>query len=212
MANDHNKDKTFPPEPLTRDEVRLLIRQCSTRGPTGLRGRAMIVAMYRGGLRCFEMLALKPSDVDLRVGTIRVLDGKGGVARTVGICPHSCEVIARYLTTRVETLRRLGGPSAARKAPLFCTLSAGNFGTPLLSQYVRLWLPRIATKAGVDKRCHAHGLRHTMAVELVDESVSIVHIQTQLGHSNVATTDTYLRGIAPGDTIKAMRSREGMWK
>jgi hypothetical protein len=33
-------------------------------------------------------------------------------------------------------------------------------------QYVRLLLGRLADKAGIDKRVHPHGLRHTFADEL----------------------------------------------
>ena len=47
--------------------------------------RALITVMYRTGLRIGEALALKPSDVDLDNGTLRVLHGKGDKARTVGL-------------------------------------------------------------------------------------------------------------------------------
>jgi transcriptional regulator with XRE-family HTH domain len=52
------------------------------------------------------------------------------------------------------------GPGA--RAPIFCTLQGGR----LDSSYVRRLLPRLARKAGVDRRVHAHGLRHTYAAEL----------------------------------------------
>jgi site-specific recombinase XerD len=52
-----NKGGTFPPEVLTEDEVKSLIRSCSNRAPTGIRNRALIVVMYRAGLRLSEALA-----------------------------------------------------------------------------------------------------------------------------------------------------------
>ena len=52
----------FPPEPLTTDEAGALIGACSPRCPTGLRNRALIVTLWRGGLRCSEALALHPRD------------------------------------------------------------------------------------------------------------------------------------------------------
>ncbi len=54
-----------PPEVLTEDEIRLLLRACSVKAPTGVRNRALIVVLYRGGLRLGEALALKPMDLDL---------------------------------------------------------------------------------------------------------------------------------------------------
>ncbi len=57
-----NKGKKYPPEVLTPDEVRGLIEACSSRAPTGIRNRALIVVMYRGGLRVGETLALRPKE------------------------------------------------------------------------------------------------------------------------------------------------------
>ncbi len=52
-----NRGMTFPPEILTPDEVKRLIRAASNRAPTGIRNRALIVVMYRTGLRVSEALA-----------------------------------------------------------------------------------------------------------------------------------------------------------
>ncbi len=58
-----NKGRTYPPEVLTEDEVKALIRACSNRAPTGIRNRALITVMYRAGLRLSEALALKAAIV-----------------------------------------------------------------------------------------------------------------------------------------------------
>ena len=42
-------------------------------------------------------------------------------------------------------------------APLFCTQS----GRATTAAYIRRLLPRLAAKAGIEKRVHAYGLRHT---------------------------------------------------
>ena len=55
-----NKGRKLPPEPLSADEVKALIRACSTRATTGIRNRALIVVLYRAGLRISEALALLP--------------------------------------------------------------------------------------------------------------------------------------------------------
>ena len=39
------RGKRLPPEPLENDEVRRLIANCSTRAPTGIRNKALIVAL-----------------------------------------------------------------------------------------------------------------------------------------------------------------------
>ena len=80
-----NKGRSFPVEVLSDEEVKALIRACSNRAPTGIRNRALIVVLYRGGSRLAEALALQPKDVDPDRGTLVVLHGKGDRRRTVGI-------------------------------------------------------------------------------------------------------------------------------
>jgi site-specific recombinase XerD len=52
-----NKGKKCSAEPLTPDEVALLIAQCSRTSATGIRNRAMLTLAYRSGLRISELLA-----------------------------------------------------------------------------------------------------------------------------------------------------------
>jgi integrase len=67
---------------------------------------------------------------------------------------------------------------------------------------------RLARKAGIDKRVHPHGLRHTMAAQLAAEGVPMNVIQAQLGHSSLATTSRYLAHIAPTTLIQTMQRRD----
>lgn len=90
-----NRGETFPVEILDDKEVQALIRACSHRAPTGIRNRALIVLLYRGGLRIGETLALEPKDVDISSGAIRVLRGKGGKTRTVGVDAGAMSVVER---------------------------------------------------------------------------------------------------------------------
>ncbi len=191
------KGRRLPPEPLTRQEVEALLRQCSRRAPTGLRNRALIAVLYRGGLRISEALALRLDDLDAETGSVRVLHGKGDRARTVGLDAGAFALVESWLECR----RRVG---LDRTAPLFCTLE----GQPLWASYVRQLLPRLGRKAGIRKRVHPHGLRHTLATELAAENVGLVHIQTQLGHRHISTTARYVHQLRPEHTIATMRERD----
>lgn len=144
---------TYPPQPLTPDEVSALLAQCSLRAPTGVRNRALIILLYRSGLRISEALALKPADVSLKAHTARVLHGKGDKATVRGFHASADDALARWLDKR-QTLGLRG--------PLFCTLDGGT----LSDRYVRDMLKRLAAHAGVEKRVHPHGLRHPYASEL----------------------------------------------
>jgi len=190
-----NAGVRFPPEPLSAAEVRKLLLACSPDSDTGKRNRALLAVMWRTGLRCSEVLALRVSDVDAERGTIRVLRGKGCKARTVGADPDCMAVVAVWVAARAA---RGIGPGR-----LFCTLA----GTPLCARYVRAMVGRVAVRAGIEHRVHPHGLRHTMAAELSDEGWPVLLISRQLGHSNVATTNTYLQSLHPAEVIDRARTR-----
>ena len=192
-----NRGKKLPPEVLTGQEVNALLGACSKRAPTGIRNRALIAALYRGQLRIGEALALKPKDLDRQAGTIRVLHGKGDTARTVGLDAGAWALLELWLACR----QKLGFKGWH---PVFCTLD----GKPLLSSYCRSLFARLGHKAGIEKRVHPHGLRHTGAAELRAEGVDVGIISKQLGHSSIATTARYLDHISPAAVVDAMKGRE----
>lgn len=186
-----------PAQVLTEDEVRALLAQCSHRAPTGIRDRALITVLYRTGLRISEALDLRPSDIDPKAGTLAVLHGKGDHARVIGIEDAVLATLQLWLVTRK-------GLGLAKKGfPLFCTLAGG----PLSANQVRQMVKRRAARAGIEKRVHPHGLRHTHAAELSREGTPVNVIQAQLGHASLATTSVYLDHIAPADVIALGRSR-----
>lgn len=191
-----NKGKTLPAEVYTAEEIARLVKACSLRAKTGVRNRALIVTLYRGGLRISEALNLFPKDLDRDAGAVRVLHGKGDKARTVGMDDGAFTYIEHWLTVRAK----LG---IGARSPVFCTLK----GEDIESAYIRALLPRLAGKAGITKRVHAHGMRHSMAYELAMEGVDLLTISAQLGHGNVAVTDKYLRHLAPQRVLDAMRAR-----
>jgi integrase len=65
-----------------------------------------------------------------------------------------------------------------------------------------------AKKAGIQKRIHFHGFRHTFAVELSEENVPINIISKALGHSNSGTTAIYLDHVAAPQVVDALRCRQ----
>ena len=164
------------------------------RAPTGIRNRALIMLLYRSGLRISEALALRPASIDLKHHSARVLHGKGDKATVRGFHPSADDALARWLDKRAE----LG----LRGGPLFCTLA----GTKLSDGYVRDMLKRLAAKAGIDKRVHPHGLRHTYADELEKAGLPVSTISKLLGHSSIAVTSRYLDHLTNGAAIEALEA------
>jgi integrase len=80
-------------------------------------------------------------------------------------------------------------------------------GSPPSSSYIRVLVPRLARNAGIAKRVHAHGLRHTHAAQLREEGIDIGIISKQLGHASIAMRARYLDHIAPYAVLDAMSRR-----
>jgi integrase/recombinase XerC len=197
VASARRKPKRrLPPEILTDTEVLAVMRACGE-SDTGVRNQALIAIMYRSGLRVAEALDLYLKDVDAAAGTVRVLCGKGGRSRTVGIDAGGVAVLARWVAVRAA----LG---MTDRAPLLCTRD----GKPMGTGYLRRLFSNLAAKAGVAKRVHAHGFRHTHAAQLRSEGVDIGIISKQLGHRSITTTACYLDHICPMAVVEAIRGRD----
>jgi site-specific recombinase XerD len=186
----------YPAEVLTRQEVARLLAACGSRRWTDRRDRALLAVMYRAGTRLGETLALRACDFELQRGAIRVLHAKGGRARTVGIDRMGTDEVRGWIDEHSD----LGFDPAG---PLFCTAS----GRPVSQAVVRRRLPELAAKAGIHKRVHAHGLRHTHASELRAEGIDIAVIKRQLGHTSLLTTIRYLDHLEPGSALLPIVSR-----
>jgi site-specific recombinase XerD len=140
-----------------------------------------------------------PKDVDLNNGRVAVLHGKGDRARVVALDPAACAVLERWARER----RPLG---LTGRQPFFCVVSKPSRGLPMRASYVRELLHDLADKAGVEKRVHPHGLRHTYASYLLEQGVPIHHIRRMLGHSSLAITERYADHINPAEVVEGLRS------
>jgi site-specific recombinase XerD len=190
------KGMRYPADPPTVEEI-VAVMRLTGEHLHGCRVRALIVVLWRGGLRIHEALALAEHDLDPRRGSLLVRNGKGGKRREVGMDQWGWEQARPWVAARP------GLPAG----PLFCIIDGPTRGRPWTSAGVRRELRRLATQAGVRRRFAPHQLRHAHALELAREGVPLNIIQRQLGHTNLGTTSIYLQGIDPEEIIAAVRTR-----
>jgi integrase len=191
-----NKGMHYPPDPPRAEEIVVVMRQAG-HDRHGLRIRALIAVLWRGGLRISEALALNETDIDERRGSLLIRHGKGDKRREAGMDQFGFEQLAAWLTVRVSM------PPGA----LFCVIDGSTRGRRWAATAARAELRELASEAGVRRRFAPHQLRHAHAVELAREGVAVNIIQRQLGHTDLGTTSTYLQGIDPSEIIDAVRSR-----
>ena len=162
-----NKGFRYPPDPPRVEEIVAVMRRAGNTDH-GLRLRALIVVLWRAGLRIGEAMALTEPDIDPGRGSILVRQGKGGKRREVGMDNWGFDQLQPWLARRLEM----------PVGTLFCVIDGQTRGRPWTPAAARNHLRRISTKAGVRRRFAPHQLRHAHAVEMAREGVSLKVIQT----------------------------------
>jgi site-specific recombinase XerD len=191
-----NKGLRYPADPPRVEEIVAIMRQAGP-GPHGDRARALVVVLWRAGLRIAEALALGEPDLDERCGSVLVRAGKGGKRREVGMDTWGWEQLRPWLERR----------AALPVGRLFCIIDGPTQGRPWTPPAVRTQLRRLAVQAGVRRRFAPHQLRHAHAVELAREGVPLNVIQRQLGHADLGVTSIYLQGIDNAEIITTINGR-----
>jgi site-specific recombinase XerD len=191
-----NKGEQYPADPPTIEEIIAVMRIVGDRAD-GDRLRALIVLLWRAGLRISEALSLQESDLDRSRGAVLVRRGKGGKRREVGMDRWAWDQVEPWLAIR----RQL--PVGA----LLCVIHGPTAGRHWEASAARKQLHHAALAAGVRRRFAPHQLRHAHAVEMAHEGVPLVVIQRQLGHANLGITSIYLQGIDSLEIIDTVHSR-----
>ncbi len=182
------------PKIIDQRGVKKMLSQINVGCPTGCRNYAIIIMMYRAGLRVSEVCKLTPSDMNFETGLIYVQQSKGRGKIKDG--KKVQEKKDRYVPMDNDIIKACQAWLAIRPESdyFFCTLEGGQ----LDQRYIREVCYRLSTKAGVyiqdgdkKKKVSPHKLRHTMATELLREGFDIREVQETLGHSSVATTQVY---------------------
>jgi site-specific recombinase XerC len=113
-----NKGEQYPADPPTIEEIVAVMRTVGDRAD-GHRLRALIVLLWRAGLRFSEALVLQESDLDQTRGAILVRRGKGGKRREVGMARWAWTRLDSWIEVRrhlpIGSLCVVHGPTAGRR-------------------------------------------------------------------------------------------------
>lgn len=147
---------------------------------TLIRNRAMLLLMYRHGLRASETLNLKWSNIskeDQNILIERLKNGKSGVH------PIAAD--------ELQALNRLRNDYKSKKiSSTFIFLNYSN-GIPLTRRAITQIFDYINKANLIDIYITPHTLRHSCGYYLANEGHSIRLIQDYLGHRNIQNTEIY---------------------
>lgn len=156
-----------------------------------LKIRAMILFLYRTGVRVSELCGLSRRDINLSEGTASIYRAKGGKSRTVLFDTETAEALVAYWTKRGDQGRGVGAYPAfsGRDVP-------GKPGKHISPRTVEHIVAELCEAAGVESAVTPHTFRHGLATELVRRRVRESTVQTILGHASPATTRIYVHKTA----------------
>ena len=145
------------------------------------RDKALILAMYSGGLRISETAALSLKNMERDLSGARII-GKGNKERQVFFSEEAREALIAYLTVRQA---RIKGEHPTDR--LFISLKGAAISVPGL----RWIISKYAERSGLGKNIHPHSLRHSFATHLVNSGCDVRVVQELLGHASISTTQRY---------------------
>ena len=171
------------PETLTVAEVSLLLEQPGGKMPKELRDKAMLELLYATGMRVSELVALRMRDVNLAMGYICCRDGEK--ERIIPIETAAETALTQYL--------REARPHLCGETEYVFTNCQGG---PMTRQGFWKIIKHYAAMAGIDKDITPHMIRHSFATHLVDNGADLKAVQEMLGHSDISTTQIYMKKSA----------------
>lgn len=156
-----------------------------------LKVRAMILFMYRTGVRVSELCALRRADIDLDGGTASIYRAKGGKSRTVHFDAETARVLTQYWQGRGDVARGSGTfPAFSGRDRI------GVPGKPISPRTVEHIVAELCNEIGIESDVTPHSFRHGLATELVRRRVRESTVQTILGHASPQTTRIYVHKSA----------------
>ncbi|WP_457676343.1 site-specific tyrosine recombinase XerD [Thiolapillus sp.] len=169
------------PSTLTEAEVEALLQAPDTGTAEGFRDRGMLELLYATGLRVSELVNLRPDQVSLVQGLVRIT-GKGGKERLVPMGDEAREWITGFLQ----------GPRQELLGNRICdALFPTRRGAGMTRQAFWYRVRKHAQTAGIRKHLSPHTLRHAFATHLVNHGADLRVVQLLLGHSDLSTTQIY---------------------
>lgn len=190
---------TPPPPDVSLDDLEAIVAHVTSRPREEkphlelrrLKVQALILFMYRTGVRVSELCALKRRDISLEDGTAHIYRAKGGKSRTVHFDRGTADALATYWRARGDQPRGSGvNPAFSGRDKV------GVPGKQISPRTVEHIVSEICNQIGIESIVTPHSFRHGLATELVRRRVRESTVQTILGHASPQTTRIYVHKSA----------------
>ncbi len=159
------------PNVLSKEEVKRILN-----AHNNVKHKVMLSLIYSCGLRCGELLRLKPEHVDSKRNLLIIKHSKGRKDRIVPLGNKIIDMLRQYFIACKPEVYLFEGQK-----------SGEPYDISSLQKVLKLGLD----KAGLNKPVTLHWLRHSYATHLLENGTDLRYIQEILGHSRSTTTEIY---------------------
>ncbi len=165
------KREKLLPNVLSKEEVKLILE-----AKGNLKHKAMLSLTYSCGLRCGELLRLKPEHIDSKRNLLIIKQAKGRKDRVAPLSKKTIELLRDYFKAYHPQVYLFEGQTA---------------GTMYDIRSLQNVLKQALISANITKHVTLHWLRHSYATHLLESGTDLRYIQEILGHSSSRTTEIY---------------------
>lgn len=173
------KPERRAPRALSDVQVNMLLDTPVCRNIKGFRDRAILEIMYATGMRASDLIKIKLSDVNLKVGYIFCKNKNN--ERIIPIYSYARDCLQEYMD------RRSGISNSQESDVLFLNMN----GAPLSRQGLWKIIKTYQKQLGVPIEITPHSLRHSFAIHLLENGADLKSVQELLGHTDISSTKVY---------------------
>ncbi|MDF2800888.1 MAG: tyrosine recombinase XerD subunit [Anaerocolumna sp.] len=171
-----------PPHILTLEQVNGLLDQPSSYTLKGMRDKAMLELLYATGIRVSELISIKLEDLNFKNKFLRCCNENK--ERLIPFGNMAKQALDTYMQKARQQLIGVLDTNL-----VFTNLS----GDAMSRQGFWKIIKGYGKIAGIDEEITPQILRNSFAVHMMDNGADIKSVQELLGHSDISTTQMYLK-------------------
>lgn len=174
---------------------------------------SFLFSYYAAGLRIGDLLRMRW--INIQNGRLIYIMMKNGKGRNLILVPQARAILAKYHSEESKPTDFIFPFLANEKAPFIkwldntetmpvevkkTFLNAISRKTALINKY----LPKLAEKAGINKKLSTHIARHSFAHQAMEMGITGSEVQNLLAHSDLSTTQQYMGSLDTSEADAAL--------
>jgi integrase/recombinase XerD len=179
---------------LTTEEILKVLRAAKDHST---RDWALLVTIYRHGLRASEAAGLTRSDI--QEGQLTVARVKGSMKTTQPVCKHPGQPLLDEVKALASWMKER--PQDGSDA-VFTSRKGGHLTR---EQVYRIFRQHAETANLPPEKRFVHVLKHSLASHLIAGNTNLAMVQVALGHASLSSTQAYVH-VSDAQAAKASQA------